>query len=640
MPHVADTALLTGPFFLGFTLEAFGMGIVLVMSLNFFIAVKRRERRQRVQEEAMGGSSDGNGDGKRGSGRGAVVLVAVCMGLNMAQTMADMYRGWNMFGTHFTDLGHFLTISPLLFFSPFLGLLLSTITQLFLLRRSMLFVTSLAHLWPTLAHPVVKWGFVAVLVSGIALSFGTGTMAVVIMCRTRQLWQLHAGDSSMFTTAQLVWLSTSTAVDLVLSVVLCGELWWARRKLSMQGGVMRVIVTRLILVTCNGGLAVAGLTLASLLLYNYSVGSAMCYFPITVLPKVYNITLILSISLPHQSHRSSLHVFTLPTVLDYPTGSLSPTLAHTLHTSGPIAGNAMSLHRRKRRRNDEAGNQKNSFETSKVFFERSRNVLSTLRLDFERVSKDREHTWPNYLSSSANKDLKQERRASEPASVVPLVSARASASSSTVISPQRDAHGKSSKYYLPKDHPLNHPVFVLSPPKRPEKVVGVERKHVFSGDWVKRRKRSGDVTSQIENESKEKSSLIENPRIYWEGESSPYALLSPSASSCSNPLSPSRRTTQTTGEWDSYRSGSGDLLFSKSPATSPGPDHLSTLFTNETVPSEGKTLSFAQMLNEKEDNLLERTTTLSSTYKPSNASRASFEIMFSGSTHTLPQRDS
>ncbi|WVN86033.1 uncharacterized protein L203_101191 [Cryptococcus depauperatus CBS 7841] len=492
MPHVADTALLTGPFFLGFTLEAFGMGIVLVMSLNFFIAVKRRERRQRVQEEAMGGSSDGNGDGKRGSGRGAVVLVAVCMGLNMAQTMVDMYRGWNV------------------------------------------------HNGPvSLALDVDGGGF---------SSLGGALRRVVVgAAETEYARRCHASHRHEADSRDVQRWASSGRFDV---------------------GVVTVV--QLLRWECH------------VLLSNYS-------------------------------------------------GSLSPTLAHTLHTSGPIAGNAMSLHRRKRRRDDEAGNQKNSFETSKVFFERSRSVLSTLRLDFERVSKDREHTWPNYFSSSADKDLKQERRASEPASVVPLISARASASSSTAISPQRDAHGKLSKYYLPKDHPLNHPLFVLSPPKRPEKVVGVERKHVFSGDWVKRRKRSGGVTSQIENESKEKSSLMENPRIHWEGESSPYALLSPSASSCSNPLSPSRRTTQTTGEWDSYRSGSGDLLFSKSPAASPGPDHLSTLFTNETVPSEGKTLSFAQMLNEKEDNLLERTTTLSSTYKPSNASRASFEIMFSGS---------
>jgi hypothetical protein len=49
-----------------------------------------------------------------------------------------------------------------------------------------------------------------------------------------------------FGTAEELWLATSTAVDIILSTVLCGELLWARRKLALKGGGMREIVTRLI----------------------------------------------------------------------------------------------------------------------------------------------------------------------------------------------------------------------------------------------------------------------------------------------------------------------------------------------------------------------------------------------------------
>lgn len=42
------------------------------------------------------------------------------------------------------------------------------------------------------------------------------------------------------------WLWTAMAVDIVLSSALCTELWWARKKLSIRGGSMHEIVTRMI----------------------------------------------------------------------------------------------------------------------------------------------------------------------------------------------------------------------------------------------------------------------------------------------------------------------------------------------------------------------------------------------------------
>jgi hypothetical protein len=46
--------------------------------------------------------------------------------------------------------------------------------------------------------------------------------------------------------ADLVWLATSSAVDLVLSMVLSLELWWARRKLAAKGGMMAKVTWQLL----------------------------------------------------------------------------------------------------------------------------------------------------------------------------------------------------------------------------------------------------------------------------------------------------------------------------------------------------------------------------------------------------------
>lgn len=52
-------------------------------------------------------------------------------------------------------------------------------------------------------------------------------------------------DVSAYVT-DLIWLSTSSAVDLVLSMVLSLELWWARRKLAAKGGIMAKVTWQLL----------------------------------------------------------------------------------------------------------------------------------------------------------------------------------------------------------------------------------------------------------------------------------------------------------------------------------------------------------------------------------------------------------
>jgi hypothetical protein len=52
-------------------------------------------------------------------------------------------------------------------------------------------------------------------------------------------------DYSAYVT-DLIWLSTSSAVDLILSIVLSLELWWARRKLAARGGIMAKVTWQLL----------------------------------------------------------------------------------------------------------------------------------------------------------------------------------------------------------------------------------------------------------------------------------------------------------------------------------------------------------------------------------------------------------
>ena len=59
---------------------------------------------------------------------------------------------------------------------------------------------------------------------------------------------MYAQDRSYI--ADLIWLSTSSAVDLVLSMVLSLELWWARRKLAAKGGIMAKVTWQLLVSFC------------------------------------------------------------------------------------------------------------------------------------------------------------------------------------------------------------------------------------------------------------------------------------------------------------------------------------------------------------------------------------------------------
>ncbi|KAK4688313.1 hypothetical protein P7C73_g1808, partial [Tremellales sp. Uapishka_1] len=317
-----------GPFFLGFMLEAFGdsdpcsdanstdtsrttgMGVVLMLSVNYFTT--------QAAHHSVHGSHEKLGPS----------LVASSLVFSLVQTLVDLCRGWDMFARNFANLSSLGDPSPLFFISPLLGLIPPVLTQGFLLRRLVLFVSSLEVLWPRLAHPCTKYTFVVVMVAGIAISTVFGSISSYLVWQSGGLGHLHAGSQDLFGLSSVIWFATSSAVDIVLSVALCTELWWARRKLAATHGRMREVVTRLILITFHGGIAVTALQLVALGLYQTQAGNAFCYLPVIPLPKIYTVTLILSLCLPpeHLQAAAPSHVFSLPTISNSLAAAPSPAI--------------------------------------------------------------------------------------------------------------------------------------------------------------------------------------------------------------------------------------------------------------------------------------------------------------------------
>ena len=96
-----------------------------------------------------------------------------------------------MFAIHFLDLSALLHPGSTWFISPFLGLLPALITQLFLLRRSILFISSLSIFWPRLAHPLTRWIFGLVMGGLIGLGAICGTLAGAWVWKSQGLWALR-----------------------------------------------------------------------------------------------------------------------------------------------------------------------------------------------------------------------------------------------------------------------------------------------------------------------------------------------------------------------------------------------------------------------------------------------------------------
>lgn len=72
---------------------------------------------------------------------------------------------------------------------------------------------------------------------------------------------------------ELNWLISSGLVDVILSFALCAELWWARHKLAAKGGLMREVVTRLIVSLPHRSLEDKGLKVGVVDYASWGIGS-------------------------------------------------------------------------------------------------------------------------------------------------------------------------------------------------------------------------------------------------------------------------------------------------------------------------------------------------------------------------------
>ena len=122
--------------------------------------------------------------------------MVISLVTNLAQTVVDWIRGWQMFADGFANVASLLQPSVLFFVSPFLGLFPATITQLFLLRRSLLFVSSLEMLWPWLARPTVTRSVAVIMVLMIMLAVASGTGGGWLLWSTGALWELRSDKRS------------------------------------------------------------------------------------------------------------------------------------------------------------------------------------------------------------------------------------------------------------------------------------------------------------------------------------------------------------------------------------------------------------------------------------------------------------
>jgi hypothetical protein len=95
-----------------------------------------------------------------------------------------------MFGENFLDVQALLIPNSTYFFSPFFGLIPAFITQGFLLRRCLLFISSLFEFWPRLAHPASRWSFGVIMTLLIFFGNAQGAHAAYHIWQSPNLWSL------------------------------------------------------------------------------------------------------------------------------------------------------------------------------------------------------------------------------------------------------------------------------------------------------------------------------------------------------------------------------------------------------------------------------------------------------------------
>lgn len=102
-----------------------------------------------------------------------------------------------MFAVDYLDIFSFATPNYIWFLSPFFGLFPAIITQIFLLRRITLFLSSLSSLWPALDKPAIKMTFVVIMSAGIVGSFLSGCIGSYYIWKSGPLWDDFVRESNM-----------------------------------------------------------------------------------------------------------------------------------------------------------------------------------------------------------------------------------------------------------------------------------------------------------------------------------------------------------------------------------------------------------------------------------------------------------
>ncbi len=104
------------------------------------------------------------------------------------------------------NISKFLSPDPFFFVSPFLGILSAFVTQLFLLRRIVRFITSLELLWPFLSRKIVKYSFMAGMVLAIMVVAIEGSIASAMVMKSGGLASLGLGAGK----DPIEWVNTLT----------------------------------------------------------------------------------------------------------------------------------------------------------------------------------------------------------------------------------------------------------------------------------------------------------------------------------------------------------------------------------------------------------------------------------------------
>ncbi|WRT69535.1 uncharacterized protein IL334_006522 [Kwoniella shivajii] len=277
-----------GPLEIGTICSIFGMGLLVV--IGYF------------------------GDGSKGRWT-TKSLVLVVLAVNFGQTISDCSRIIKLTTLHSADLLYFLNVRtrPEEVVSPILSVILSTITQLFLLRRCLLFagVTRNPINRNTAMYKFKLWGLGGTGLIGVLFSSGTG-LGVPI-----RLWNIgtlaRASQDHHLTLITTLWLGSSSAIDILLS----GYTIYALRKADKGNDERNQVISALVRLTIQAGGLVTALQIATLIMY-LRASSTWADFPAIFISKVYSMTLITSISKPRQIQtRSAQPPLHTPTIFGH-----------------------------------------------------------------------------------------------------------------------------------------------------------------------------------------------------------------------------------------------------------------------------------------------------------------------------------